>query len=114
MGVQLSIDDFGSGYSSLAYLKRFPIHTLKIDRAFVHDITTDADDAAIASAIIALAHSMKLNVIAEGVETEQQLAFLRREECDHVQGYYFSRPLPAAELAELLVRSQGARRATGQ
>ena len=102
MGVLLSIDDFGSGYSSLAYLKRFPINALKIDRAFVRDIPDDADDAAIASAVIALAHSMKLTVVAEGVESAAQLEFMRDRRCDLVQGYYFSRPVPAQQLAELL------------
>jgi len=101
-GVQISIDDFGTGYSSLAYLRRFPIDKLKIDTAFVHDITSNPDAAAIALAIIRMAHSLKLEVVAEGVETVAQLAYLRRHHCDQIQGYYFSRPLPLLELESIL------------
>lgn len=102
MGVQLSIDDFGTGYSSLSYLKRFPIHRLKIDRSFVKGIPLDGDDAAIATAIIAMAHKLDLNVVAEGVETADQLTYLRNHECDVMQGYYFSPPLPNEEYIALL------------
>jgi diguanylate cyclase (GGDEF)-like protein len=102
MGVTLAIDDFGMGYSSLSHLKRFPIDTLKIDRTFVRDVTTDSDDAAIAKAIIAMAHSLKLKVIAEGVETKEQLAFLKGESCDEYQGFFFSRAIPGRDLAQLL------------
>ncbi len=102
MGVQLSIDDFGTGYSSLSYLKRFPLNSLKIDQSFIRHLTTDPDDATITSCITALAHNLDLTVIAEGVETEEQLAFLRRQQCDEVQGHLFSRPVPAEECARLL------------
>lgn len=102
-GVSLSIDDFGMGYSSLSYLKRFPIDVLKIDRSFVQDLHGDADDAAICAAILAMAHSLNLKVVAEGVEFEEQLDFLRRHNCDQVQGYLFSKPLPAKEVEALFL-----------
>src|SRR5262249_7882967 len=97
MGIELSIDDFGTGYSSLAYLKRFPCASLKIDGSFVRDVTTDPDDAAIATAIISLAHNLRMRVIAEGIETEGQRCFLEREQCDEGQGYFFCRPVPPEE-----------------
>ncbi|WP_332851460.1 EAL domain-containing protein [Duganella sp. S19_KUP01_CR8] len=104
LGVQISIDDFGTGYSSLAYLRRFPIDKLKIDIAFIREVTSNPDDAAIVLAILGMARSLKLNVIAEGVETAAQLAFLRRHHCDEIQGYLFSRPLPVATLEPLLLQ----------
>ncbi|WP_456015897.1 EAL domain-containing response regulator [Pseudomonas fluorescens] len=103
MGVKISIDDFGTGYSSLAYLRRFPIDTLKIDIAFIREVTTNPQDAAITRTIIELAHSLSLQVVAEGVETQDQLAFLKAAGCDQIQGYLFSRPLPAATLERLLL-----------
>ena len=102
MGMSISIDDFGTGYSSLNYLKRFPIGTLKIDKSFVDEVTDNADDAAIIKAIIAMSHSLGIDVIAEGVETEAQTEFLRACQCDGIQGYYFSKPVPAEEFAKLL------------
>ena len=108
MGVQIAMDDFGTGHSSLSYLKRFPINILKIDQSFVRDLTVDPDDAAIASTIIMMAHNLKLRVIAEGVETEDQLAFLRERQCDEMQGYLFSKPAPA-EAFEAMLRQGGDR-----
>lgn len=107
-GFALAIDDFGTGYCSLNYLKRFPLDTLKIDRSFVADISDDADDAAIARAIIALGHSLDLKIVAEGVETQAQLQFLKNESCDAIQGFLMSPAVPASSFRQLLRASQGA------
>jgi diguanylate cyclase (GGDEF)-like protein/PAS domain S-box-containing protein len=102
MGINLSVDDFGTGYSSLSYLRRFPVSVLKIDRSFVQDVTTDTDSATLVEAIINMARSLKLEVVAEGVETDAQMDFLRQRGCDTAQGYYFSKPLPAAEFLRFM------------
>jgi EAL domain-containing protein (putative c-di-GMP-specific phosphodiesterase class I) len=105
LGVQVSLDDFGTGYSSLSYLKRLPIDRIKIDQSFVRNIPHDPDDAAIVSAVIAMTHRMKHTAVAEGVETAEQLSFLREEGCDQGQGYFFSRPLPPSECERTLKAS---------
>ncbi|NHZ94643.1 EAL domain-containing protein [Massilia sp. CCM 8734] len=106
LGVRLSIDDFGTGYSSLSYLKRFPVDIIKIDRSFVADVPHDADDAAIIAGIIALAHSLRLEVVAEGVETQAQLDYLRAQHCDLLQGWYLAPAMPADQFAEMIIKRE--------
>ena len=113
MGVLVSIDDFGTGYSSMSYLRRFPIDKLKIDRSFINDLTTNADAASIVKAIVSLAHSLRLKVVAEGVETAEQLELLRELGCDQFQGFYRSAAVLPAEI-EKFVRSAGESAATDQ
>jgi EAL domain-containing protein (putative c-di-GMP-specific phosphodiesterase class I) len=103
LGVKIAIDDFGTGFSSLGYLKHFPLDALKIDQVFIRNLATDADDSAITDAIITLGHSLKLQVVAEGVETEQQLARLRQANCDTGQGFLFSEPVPSDGFEKLLL-----------
>jgi EAL domain-containing protein (putative c-di-GMP-specific phosphodiesterase class I) len=101
-GVRLAIDDFGTGYSSMSLMKQFPIDTIKIDRSFVRDLPNDSEDQAIAQAIISMGKALGMTVVAEGVETVEQQAFLRSHACDEMQGYLFSKPLPPGKLASLL------------
>ncbi|MEW8563794.1 MAG: EAL domain-containing protein, partial [Candidatus Thiodiazotropha sp.] len=101
-GIGIDIDDFGTGYSSLGYLKRFPVDKIKIDRSFIRDVTIDPEDASLCEAIIAMAHHLKLGVVAEGVETHQQLRFLQRRGCDYAQGYLFGRPMPVEQFTEYM------------
>ncbi|MCC5664187.1 EAL domain-containing response regulator [Nostoc sp. CHAB 5784] len=106
LGVKIAIDDFGTGYSSLIYLKNLPINTLKIDRYFIHNVATDPQKSAITKALIQMAHNLNLDVVAEGVETEAELAFLRQHNCNYMQGFLFSRPLPAAEFEKFLLTNK--------
>jgi EAL domain-containing protein (putative c-di-GMP-specific phosphodiesterase class I) len=101
-GIRVTIDDFGTGYSSLSYLRKFPVDALKIDQSFIRQISTTGDDTVIMKAVIGMGRSLKLRVIAEGVETLEELAFLRAYRCDEAQGYYFSRPVPPQQFAMLL------------
>ena len=107
LGVQLSIDDFGTGYSSLSALKTFPVARLKIDKSFIDGLLADENDKAVAGAVISLGQTLNLRVIAEGVETEAQAAFLRDINCDEMQGYLFSKPVPAQAIEELLKTTSG-------
>jgi EAL domain-containing protein (putative c-di-GMP-specific phosphodiesterase class I) len=107
MGIQVAMDDFGTGYSSLSYIARLPLDTVKIDRAFISGAPGNAEDAAIVAGIVALVHSLKLKVVAEGVETEEQVRYLSGLGCDEAQGYHYCRPVPADRLLELL-RAGGA------
>jgi len=109
MGIRLSIDDFGTGHSSLGYLKRFPVNQLKVDRTFVRDLPHNGDDVAITRAVIAMAHSLRMSVVAEGVEHQQQFDLLRAEGCDEFQGYFCRPPLEEAELLRFLAEERAAR-----
>ena len=102
IGIKISLDDFGTGHSSLSYLRRLPINSVKIDKSFVEDLPNNPEAVAVATAIISMTHSLNLEVIAEGVETDEQLEFLRKNHCDLIQGYIFSRPLPADQFQSLL------------
>jgi EAL domain-containing protein (putative c-di-GMP-specific phosphodiesterase class I) len=115
LGIRLSIDDFGTGYSSLAYLKHLPVDNLKIDRSFIQDIPDDADAVSIVTGIMALAHSLRMKVIAEGVETVAQRDTLARLNCDYLQGFLFSKPVPAEIIeTQLKLRRPGKRRSTSK
>jgi len=102
-GVRLSVDDFGTGFSALSYLKNYPVSTVKIDRSFIMDLPGDKENAVLVQAIIAMAHGLRLEVIAEGVETAEQWEYLRSLECDYVQGYYFGKPMPQADFEDFLM-----------
>ena len=102
MGIHLTLDDYGTGYSSLSYLSQFPLDILKIDKSFINQMETNNKGLALTQTIIAIAHNLSLEVVAEGVETEQQLNLLRKLSCEYVQGYFFSKPIPASEITSLL------------